>query len=155
MIAAVAVGAGAFVVMEPLTYAIHRWVMHGAGWAWHRSHHRRRVSRFETNDWYPVVFAALTVVLMAAGSLAHPLRWLIPLGAGVTAYGASYAFVHDLYIHGRFVHIPVLGPLERLRSAHSLHHSFGGEPYGMLCPLVPGDLRRRAATQADRLASSR
>jgi beta-carotene 3-hydroxylase len=142
--------------MEPLTYAAHRWVMHGVGWVWHRSHHLRRgadghatspwAERFEANDWFPVVFAGVTVVLMVIGSTARPLGWLIPLGVGVTAYGVAYAFVHDLYIHGRFVRIPAFRPFEHLRDAHTLHHRFGGEPYGMLCPLVPKEVRARAAT---------
>lgn len=141
----------AFVVMEPVTYAAHRWVMHGAGWVWHRSHHRRRrpatrlVEQFERNDWFPVVFAGVTIVAMAAGSADRSVHLLIPVGAGVTAYGAAYAFVHDLYIHGRFVRLPVWRPLERLKDAHALHHRFGGEPYGMLCPVVPRALRERAA----------
>ena len=59
---------------------------------------------------------------------------------GVTAYGAAYATVHDLYIHGRFVRLPTIRPLEHLRHAHALHHRFGGEPYGMLCPIVPREL---------------
>lgn len=160
MIAAAAAGAAAFVAMEPVTYAAHRWVMHGVGWAWHRSHHRRRpeptrwVEQLEDNDWYPVVFAAATVLAMLAGSVAHPLHLLIPAGAGVTLYGAAYAFVHDLYIHGRFVRIPRMAPLERLKEAHALHHRFGGEPYGMLCPVVPRELRARAAA-ADARAAAR
>ncbi|MCU4185342.1 hypothetical protein K6U06_13290 [Acidiferrimicrobium sp. IK] len=155
MIAAFVVGAVAFVAMEPLTYAAHRWVMHGIGWVWHKSHHQRRpgttsrrAQRFEANDWFPVVFAGVTILAMALGSLARPLGWLIPVGLGVTLYGAAYAFVHDLYIHGRFVTVPVFKPFEYLREAHALHHRFGGEPYGMLCPLVPSELRARAAAPA-------
>jgi beta-carotene 3-hydroxylase len=145
------VGAGAFVVMEPVTYATHRWVMHGIGWSLHRSHHRvrrpsgRLVGQLEANDWFPVMFAGVTVVGMATASVAPAFRLLMPIGVGVTAYGAAYAFVHDLYIHGRFARLPVLRPLERLRRAHALHHRFGGEPYGMLCPVVPRHLRVRAA----------
>lgn len=155
MIGAVALGAGAFVAMEPLTYAAHRWVMHGVGWAWHRSHHRRRpepsrlVEQLEANDWYPVVFAAVTVVAMALGTSARSLAFLVPVAVGVTTYGAAYAFVHDLYIHGRFVRLPLLRPLEHLRKAHALHHRFGGEPYGMLCPVVPRALRARAAARPE------
>ena len=159
MIASVAAAVTAFVVMEPVTYAAHRWVMHGIGWAWHRSHHRRRpepnrfVEQFEENDWYPVVFAGLTVMAMAAGSAWSGLGLLIPIGVGVTAYGAAYAFVHDLYIHGRFVQLPVWRPFERLKEAHALHHRFNGEPYGMLCPIVPAELRARAAAAAARAAA--
>ena len=161
MLRDVLVSLAAFVLMEPATYAAHRWLMHGPGWVWHRSHHRRRraepafwVERLEANDWFPVVFAAVTIVLMALGSFSHPLGWLVPLGVGVTAYGAAYAFVHDLYIHGRFVRIPVLRPLEHLRDAHALHHGFGGEPYGMLCPIVPREVRARAAPAAPAIAGS-
>ncbi|MGH8918692.1 MAG: beta-carotene hydroxylase [Acidimicrobiales bacterium] len=148
------IGVVAFVVMEPVTYAAHRWVMHGMGWALHRSHHRLRrptgrwVQQFEANDWFPVMFAGFTIAAMGAGTAAHPAHFLVPLGVGVTAYGAAYAAVHDLYIHGRFVRIPVLRPLEYLRHAHTLHHRFGGEPYGMLCPVVPSELRARAARAA-------
>jgi beta-carotene 3-hydroxylase len=143
----------AFVVMEPLTYAAHRWVMHGVGWVLHRSHHRVRrppgglASQVEANDWFPVIFAAGTILAMALAAVAPAFHLLTPIGVGVTAYGAAYAFVHDLYIHGRFVRLPVMRPLERLRDAHALHHRFGGEPYGMLCPIVPRELRERAAAR--------
>ena len=33
----------------------------------------------------------------------------------------------------------------RLAEAHRLHHRYGGEPYGMLFPVVPVSLRARAA----------
>jgi beta-carotene 3-hydroxylase len=160
VIADLAAGSVAFVVMEPVTYAAHRWVMHGVGWVWHRSHHRRRpepsrwLEEFEANDWFPVVFAGITILAMALGSVAHPLALLVPIGVGVTAYGAAYASVHDLYIHARFVRLPVWAPLEHLKEAHALHHRFGGEPYGMLCPVIPADLRRRAAA-ADARAAAR
>jgi beta-carotene 3-hydroxylase len=139
----------AFVVMEPATYAAHRWIMHGIGWTLHRSHHRRRTvrswkDRWEANDWFPVMFAGVTIVAMAAGTTDHSLQVLVPVAVGVTAYGAAYAFVHDVYIHGRIARLPVWQPLERLRRAHALHHVYGGEPYGMLCPIVPRALRERA-----------
>ncbi len=145
----------AFIVMEPATYAAHRWVMHGAGWVLHRSHHRARrpgkapaiqpsrAAQVEANDWFPVIFAAATIAAMALASAQPRVHLLLPVGVGVTAYGAAYAAVHDLYIHGRFVRLPIIRPLERLRDAHALHHRYGGEPYGMLCPIVPRELRAR------------
>jgi beta-carotene 3-hydroxylase len=144
-------GVVAFVLMEPATYAAHRWIMHGVGWALHRSHHRRRVVRrwsdqWEANDWFPVMFAGVTIVAMAIGTTDRSVGVLVPVGVGVTAYGAAYAFVHDVYIHGRFARLPMLAPLERLRRAHAVHHLFGGEPYGMLCPIVPRALRDKAET---------
>ena len=141
----------AFVVMEPLTYAAHRWVMHGVGARLHRSHHRRWPTRrpgdpaVEANDAYPVVFAAVTVAAMAAGLNVDRLHVLVPVGVGVTLYGAAYAFVHDVYVHGRLPWRRRSRLLDHLAAAHALHHRFGGEPYGMLLPVVPAAVRARAA----------
>ncbi len=127
----VALAAGAFAAMEPLTALVHRRVMHGSGWVLHASHHEPG-RRLEANDAYPVIFAGLTMAAMALGSRVRPLRFLLPMGAGVTAYGAAYATVHDIVIHQRF------GPAierSRLREAHQRHHAEDGAPYGMLWPV--------------------
>lgn len=140
---AAALSVGAFLAMEPVAYAAHRWVMHGPGWGWHRSHHRRRRGTFERNDRYPVTFATTTVAAMAVGAAVARLRWLLPVGAGVSAYGAAYAYVHDVHIHGRVPAIDVdSAVLDRLARAHEQHHRGGGEPYGMLVPVLA---RRSAA----------
>ncbi|MGH9127648.1 MAG: sterol desaturase family protein [Acidimicrobiales bacterium] len=141
-----------FVVMEPATYAAHRWVMHGVGWVLHRSHHEDRVTdlqaraaALEANDAFPVIFGTVTVLAMAAGSRRSSLRALVSIGCGVTAYGAAYGLVHDVYIHARLGPPPVVGLLERLKEAHRFHHAYGGEPYGMLFPVVPARVRALAA----------
>ena len=144
------VATAAFTAMEPVAYAAHRWVMHGPGRALHDSHHRPGLEgreRLEANDLYPLVFAAATVTGMAVGAgggraSAGGRRSGVVLatGAGVTAYGLAYAFVHDVYIHRRFGSVPTVPVLERLRRAHACHHRDGGEPYGMLFP-VGGRLR--------------
>lgn len=135
-----------FVAMEAVSYLAHRFVMHGFGMGWHRSHHRRSQSRFEKNDLFPVVFAGVTILTMAAGATLPSLHVLSLVGIGVTLYGACYGFVHDVYIHARLGRLPKVGPLEWLKESHRIHHLFGGEPYGMLLPVVPKALRRRAAT---------
>jgi beta-carotene 3-hydroxylase len=135
----------AFVVMEAVSYLAHRFVMHGFGMGWHRSHHRRTESRFEKNDLFPVVFAAVTILAMTAGATLPSLHALYLVGIGVTLYGAAYAFVHDVYIHARLGRLPELRPFEWLKASHRIHHLFGGEPYGMLLPIVPKALRERAA----------
>lgn len=134
----------AFVAMEAVSYLAHRFVMHGFGMGWHRSHHRRSESRFEKNDLFPVTFAAITILTMTAGTTLPGLRTLFVVGVGVTLYGAAYGFVHDVYIHARLGRLPALAPLEWLKESHRIHHLFGGEPYGMLLPIVPSELRRRA-----------
>ena len=140
----------AFVAMEGVSYLAHRFVMHGPGMGLHRSHHRRSPSRFEANDVFPVGFAAVTILAMTAGTTLPSLDVLFDVGIGVTLYGAAYAFVHDVYIHGRLGRLPEVAPLEWLRSSHEIHHLFGGEPYGMLFPVVPSRLRARAAASARR-----
>lgn len=133
-----------FVAMEAVSYLAHRYVMHGFGMGWHRSHHRRSDSRFEKNDLFPVTFAGTTILAMTAGVTLPSLHLLYTVGVGVTLYGAAYAFVHDVYIHARLGRLPTLVPLEWLKESHRIHHLFGGEPYGMLLPIVPKALRRRA-----------
>lgn len=136
----------AFVVMEPITYLTHRFVMHGIGARLHRSHHRLASVGWEANDIYPLLFGGSVCVGLAAGFNIAGLSALVPVGVGVTLYGLAYALVHDIYTHGRVLlfHRPV-APLDRLAAAHRLHHRFNGEPYGMLLPIVPATLRQRAA----------
>jgi beta-carotene 3-hydroxylase len=125
-----------FAAMEGVSYALHRWVMHGFGMGWHRSHHRTQSHGFERNDRFPVVMAVLAIALFAlSGGPSSTLFWC---AVGVTAYGAAYVFVHDVYIHERLgVRPPRLQVLERLRRRHAVHHEQGGEPYGMLLPWTP------------------
>jgi beta-carotene 3-hydroxylase len=136
-----------FAAMEPITAATHRWVMHGVLRVLHRSHHRPAARRFEANDAFPVMFASIVCIGLWLGFNVDGLAGLVPLGAGITAYGAAYSLVHDVYIHGR---VRLLGTrrfavLDRLAEAHRVHHLYGRAPYGMLCPVVPAGLRRRAA----------
>lgn len=136
------VAVAAFVLTEPVAAAVHRFG-HGPGWVLHRSHHRRGGSGVEANDLFPVVLAGVTMVVMALGVAG--VRLLLPVGIGVTAYGLSYAAVHDLYIHRRVRVLPErVSWLEPLRRAHDLHHRFGDAPYGMLAPIVPRRVRERA-----------
>jgi beta-carotene 3-hydroxylase len=136
----------AFVVMEPITAATHRWVMHGIGECLHRSHHRREATRWEANDWYPVMFAAVVNLALFAGLNWDGFGSLVPVAIGVTAYGAAYAIVHDVYIHGRLGWFAGhrVAALDRLADAHRIHHLYNAAPYGMLMPVVPTELRDRA-----------
>lgn len=137
----------AFAVMEPVTAATHRFVMHGVGMRLHRSHHRPTHQGLELNDAYPLLFAAVVCVGLWIGF--HDPRWseLVPIGVGVTAYGAAYAAVHDVYIHRRqrWFGDRSFRALDRLATAHGLHHRFGGAPYGMLVPIVPRHVRAMAS----------
>ncbi len=108
--------------MELVAATVHREIMHGPGWGWHRSHHEKRSGIFEANDLYALVFAALSIALFVAGA-AVPLLWWI--GFGMVVYGIFYALLHDALVHRRipFPKSPRSGYLKRLVQAHRLHHS--------------------------------
>jgi beta-carotene 3-hydroxylase len=144
----VLVALAAFVAMEPFSYAAHRWVMHGFGMGWHRSHHLPREGRFERNDLFPLCFSAVGVLLCALGTSGPSLPVLLWVAGGITAYGAIYMLVHEVVIHARFpLPRPRLAYFDWLRDSHRIHHLYGGEPYGMLVPIVPRELREKAAAR--------
>lgn len=111
-------------LMEMIAFTVHRYWMHGAGWRWHRSHHERSSRRrFERNDLFAVVFAAIALLLMVAGrTVLWPLYWV---GIGMTLYGLIYAVVHDGLVHQRWVlpWRPRHAYFRRLIQAHRLHHA--------------------------------
>lgn len=142
------------VAMELVAAAVHRFIMHGPGWAWHRSHHEPRGSMFERNDLYALLFAGVSLGLFAAGSR-WPLLWWI--GLGMLVYGLVYALVHDGLVHRRFPFAkpPRGGYLKRLVQAHRLHHAVrereGAVSFGFLyAPRVSRLLDQLRANRSSR-----
>ncbi|HYE46697.1 MAG TPA: sterol desaturase family protein [Caulobacter sp.] len=141
---------GALVFMEGFAWTMHRYVMHGPLWIWHRSHHEPRTGAFELNDLFAVVFAVPAILAIWFGVRGIP--WLLPIGLGITSYGAVYALFHDGLVHRRF-------PMPRARSAywkrliqahrfhHAVHTKQGCVSFGFL--LAP-DVRRLKAMLAER-----
>jgi beta-carotene 3-hydroxylase len=111
--------------MELVASAVHRFVMHGPGWGWHRSHHEPGHGLFERNDLYALVFAFVSLGLFVAG-MRWPALWWV--GLGTVIYGLLYAILHDGLVHQRFPFIksPRSGYLKRLVQAHRMHHSVRG-----------------------------
>jgi beta-carotene 3-hydroxylase len=151
-----AVATGTIVAMEGVSYASHRWLMHGPAFGWHRSHHAPPQGRWEKNDRFPVTFSLLGIGAFAAAAVRpglRPLRWI---GGGATAYGAAYLLVHEVVIHARVLrHRPRSSYLRWLRDRHRIHHLYGGEPYGMLLPFVPRSLREQAERDAGEVLERR
>lgn len=140
---------GAFAIMEPVAAGTHRLVMHGRGWAWHRSHHTGRHNRLETNDLYPGLFACFTIALIA-GATAFHAGSLEAVAAGICAYGLAYFAVHDICVHGRLSGgRPVVKGrwLRWVAACHRLHHRTNAAPYGFLFPVPPRGERARGATR--------
>ncbi len=138
----------AFFGMEVLVYLSHRFVMHGPGMPIHKSHHQRRPDPgLERNDLYPLMGSIVAMSGFGLGLNVRGFEVLVPMGIGLTIYGVAYFFVHDIYIHRRLPWFSAeLSVCERLKAAHRIHHLWGGEPYGMLFPVVPAALRERAAS---------
>src|SRR6202161_3684313 len=97
--------AATVVAMEGVASVVHRHVMHGWGWAWHRSHHDARRGAFEKNDLYAVVFAAISLLFFSLLARLWPPFWWV--GLGMAVYGLLYAVLHDGMVHRRLPSWPV------------------------------------------------
>lgn len=113
---------GAVVAMEIIASAVHRHVMHGFGWRWHKSHHEPRQSWFEANDLFAILFASVSLCLFIFGTLVPTLWWV---ALGMSLYGALYSILHDGLVHRRLPIriVPRNGYVKRLVQAHRLHHA--------------------------------
>jgi beta-carotene 3-hydroxylase len=127
-----------FVMMEGLTWIIHKYVMHGFLWVLHKDHHdHSNKGNLERNDYFFLIFAVPAVILMYYGSLSG-FNYLFYLGVGITMYGIAYFIVHDIFIHQR---IKLLANSQNpyllaIRRAHKQHHKHTckeeGECFGFL-----------------------
>lgn len=123
---AIAIVVGTVALMELFAWWAHKYVMHGWGWGWHRSHHEPHDDTFEKNDLYAAVFASVAIALFWIGTTYWVVWWI---AVGVTCYGALYFVAHDGLVHHRwpFRHVPKKGYLKRLYQAHRLHHAVKGK----------------------------
>ena len=121
-----------FIIMEGMTWLIHKYVMHGLLWVLHRDHHdHSHDGELERNDWFFVIFALPTIILLYYG-VQGGLNYVFYIGLGIFLYGMSYFFVHDIFIHQR---VPLLrhtrNPyLLAIRRAHKQHHKHLGKEEG-------------------------
>ncbi|MGU9939104.1 beta-carotene hydroxylase [Empedobacter brevis] len=121
-----------FVLMEPVTWFIHKYVMHGFLWGLHKDHHdHSNKGSIEKNDYFFVIFAIPTIALMYFGSL-NSYNYLFFIGVGIMLYGMAYFFVHDVFIHQRLNYFTrVKNPyFLALRRAHKQHHKHLGKEDG-------------------------
>ena len=153
-----AIVAVTFVAMEFYAWALHKYVMHGFGWGWHRDHHEPHDNRFEKNDLYALVGAGISISLFVIGSPLvmgdnawEPATWI---GVGVLAYGVVYTFIHDGLVHQRYFKIvPKRGYAKRLVQAHKLHHATigkeGGVSFGFVWAHDPAKLKAELKRQRE------
>ena len=128
---------GTFLVMEGITWATHKFVMHGFLWYLHEDHHQVRPGFFEKNDAFFVIFAVPSFLCILVGTLS-PVYWIQAIGFGIMAYGFAYFMVHDVIIHQRFKWFSRSNNtyIRAIRWAHKMHHKHldkhEGESFGML-----------------------
>ncbi len=129
----------AAIAMEGVAWLAHKYLMHGTLWNLHEDHHKKTSpSFFEKNDYFFLIFALPGITMMAVGTFVEPLRILLFAGIGITIYGFTYFFVHDIFIHQRFKIFRHTDNfyLRAIRRAHKMHHKHigkeDGECFGML-----------------------
>jgi beta-carotene 3-hydroxylase len=128
-----------FAVMEGITWATHKYVMHGFLWYLHEDHHRVRPGFFEKNDAFFIIFALPSALCIIYGTTYWTQLWyLTPIGFGIMMYGLAYFIVHDVIIHQRFKWFTRSNNtyIRAIRWAHKMHHKHldkqQGESFGML-----------------------
>ncbi|GAB4198720.1 MAG: sterol desaturase family protein [Bacteroidia bacterium] len=133
-----------YILMEGVTWMMHKYVMHGFMWKFHEDHHDVRKQEhpfFQKNDVFFLMFAIPSILMFLIGTLLDGYTFLIFIALGVTLYGLTYFLIHDVLIHRRFKFLDKYdNPYFRaLRKAHKAHHKHlgkeDGECFGLL--LVP------------------
>ena len=144
----------AFIGMECMAWFTHKFVMHGWLWSLHKDHHKKESSGFfEHNDFFFLIFAIPGIVCLFFG-MRNDYNFLFWIGLGITLYGFTYFFLHDIFIHQRFRFLRKTDNryLSAVRRAHKIHHKHldkeDGECFGMLW--VPLKYFRERKTKATR-----
>lgn len=128
---------GVFCIMEGVSWATHKFIMHGFLWYLHEDHHKKGPGVFEKNDAFFVIFAIPSFFSILFGTI-YSIYWLQAIGFGIMAYGFAYFLVHDIIIHQRVKWFTRSdNPYVRtIRWAHKMHHKHlekeDGESFGML-----------------------
>jgi beta-carotene 3-hydroxylase len=127
-----------FFSMEVVAWFTHKYVMHGLLWVLHKDHHKKETSGFfEHNDFFFLIFALPGIAGLFLGRL-QDFNFLFWIGMGITIYGWTYFFVHDIFIHQRFKLFRNADNnyFKAIRRAHKMHHKHlekqDGECFGML-----------------------
>lgn len=118
--------------MEFMAWFTHKYVMHGFLWILHKDHHSPKKKRFERNDFFAVIFAIPSFLLIFLGLLNLNL-YAVALGSGIALYGLAYFLFHDVFYHRR---IKLFGEAQSwyfkaIVKAHDDHHT-GKKNYGFL-----------------------
>lgn len=111
-----------FVLMELTGWFIHKYIMHGPLWKIHKTHHQPSKSWFELNDLFSLFFGSVAILLIFLG--VDNLDYRFWIGIGISIYGMTYFWLHDLMIHKRvkLFKKPQNTFLQGIFKAHQAHH---------------------------------
>eukprot|EP00929_Paragymnodinium_shiwhaense_P046630 TRINITY_DN23734_c0_g1_i1.p1 TRINITY_DN23734_c0_g1~~TRINITY_DN23734_c0_g1_i1.p1 ORF type:complete len:281 (-),score=29.75 TRINITY_DN23734_c0_g1_i1:260-1030(-) len=120
------------VAFEPLTWLIHKHLMHASMWWVHEDHHADTAySRPEIyrNDFFPLVFAVPSSTAAMAVCVRALPTWVASVVLGAMLYGLAYLYVHEELFHNRFglpgsATVRQIAYVKRLATAHGVHHRF-------------------------------
>ena len=92
---------GVFALMEGVTWATHKYVMHGFLWYLHEDHHKKGPGFFEKNDAFFVIFAIPSFLCILVGTLKADL---LAAGDWIRYHGLRIR----LFSGTRYYHTPAL-----------------------------------------------
>tara|TARA_Y100000389_G_C17303194_1_gene434038 strand:- start:159 stop:557 length:399 start_codon:yes stop_codon:yes gene_type:complete len=123
--------------MEFVAWATHKYVMHGFLWYLHKDHHVvNKDNKFQKNDFFFLIFAIPSMILIFIGY--EYVNLCLFIGLGIALYGFGYFIVHEIIIHQRlpFFKRSNNAYVRSIRMAHKIHHKnlgkYGGTSFGML-----------------------
>jgi len=134
----IAVFIATFFIMEFMAWFSHKYIMHGFLWILHADHHKKdHDSWFERNDAFFIFYAVVSMGFFVLWQQ-QILDVGLAIGLGIFAYGWTYFWVHDIFIHQRFKLFRNANSkyAKAVRRAHKMHHKHigkdKGECFGML-----------------------
>ncbi|MBE50208.1 MAG: beta-carotene hydroxylase [Flavobacteriales bacterium] len=137
MIYSIAITILTFFIMEFISWATHKYIMHGFLWYLHKDHHQVDKNKvMQKNDYFFLIFAIPSMILIFLGF--EKLNELFFIGLGIAFYGLAYFIVHEIIIHQR---IKIFKRIDNkyirgIRMAHKVHHKNlkkeNGRSFGML-----------------------
>ncbi len=108
--------------MEMFSWLVHKYIMHGALWFIHKTHHEHNKGFFEANDLFSIFFGSIAVILIVSGLQDNDFKLWV--GVGISTYGLLYFVLHDILIHKRVKlwNMPKSLYLRAISKAHRDHH---------------------------------
>ncbi|MBL90271.1 MAG: beta-carotene hydroxylase [Myxococcales bacterium] len=125
------------VVMELLSWPMHRFLFHGPLWPLHEDHHRSHKGALEKNDLFSSFFALISIGLIMGSIYLEDYGVALAVGLGMALYGFLYFWIHDGLAHKRWSPPQFMRPrwAEVVKHNHRRHHQKstknGQGPYGL------------------------